>query len=285
MRWLLRLGAFAAIVYFAMVAMLFTTQRSMQYPASARVTNVEEARLEGFSDITIETEDGETLRAFWHPPEEGRALVLYFHGNGGSLWNRRDRARLLARDGRGVLLVSYRGYSGSTGSPTEEGLHRDARAAYAFAREHVPVGKILGYGESLGTGVVTRLAAERELGAVVLDAPFTSTADVAQRIYPFIPVSWLMHDQFRSIDVINRVEEPILIMHGRHDQVVPYDFGRALYDAAISEKHFISFGNSGHVSLFEDGGMDAVAMLLSHLEQGSPEAAFAQMPRRIGVAP
>ncbi len=285
MRWLLKLGAFAAIVYFAMVAMLFTTQRSMQYPASARVTNVEEARLEGFQDITIETEDGETLRAFWHPPEEGRALVLYFHGNGGSLWNRRDRARLLARDGRGVLLVSYRGYSGSTGSPTEAGLHRDARAAYAFAREHVPAGKILGYGESLGTGVVTRLAAEHELGAIVLDAPFTSTADVAQRIYPFIPVSWLMHDQFRSIDVIDRVEEPILIMHGRHDQVVPYDFGRALYAAAISEKHFISFGNSGHVSLFEDGGMDAVAMLLSHLEQGSPEAAFARMPRLIGVAP
>lgn len=285
MRWLLKLGAFAAIVYFAMVAMLFTTQRSMQYPASARVTNVEEARLEGFQDITIETEDGETLRAFWRPPEEGRALVLYFHGNGGSLWNRRDRARMLAQNGRGVLMVSYRGYSGSTGSPTEQGLHLDARAAYAFAREHVPARMILGYGESLGTGVVTRLAAENELGAIVLDAPFTSTADVAQRIYPFIPVSWLMHDQFRSIDLIDRIEEPILIMHGRHDQVVPYDFGRALYDAATSEKHFISFGNSGHVSLFEDGGIEAVTKLLDYLEHGSPAAAFASLPGNIGTAP
>jgi fermentation-respiration switch protein FrsA (DUF1100 family) len=285
MRWLLKLGAMAAIVYLAMVAMLFTTQRSMQYPASARITTVEEARLNGFSDITIETEDGETLRAFWHPPEEGRALVLYFHGNGGSLWNRRDRARILARDGRGVLMVSYRGYSGSTDSPTEAGLHLDALAAYDFAREQVPARRILAYGESLGTGVVTRLAADRELGAIVLDAPFTSTADVAQRIYPFIPVSWLMHDQFRSIDVIDRVEEPMLVMHGRHDQVVPYDFGRALYDAAPGEKHFISFGNSGHVSLFEDGGMEAVGLLLSYLESGQPEAAFARMPRQIGAAP
>ena len=145
MRWLLRLGAFAAIVYFAMVAMLFTTQRSMQYPASARVTNVEEARWRVSATSPSRRRMARPCGPSGTRPRRARPRPVF-------PWQWRqpvesaDRARLLARDGRGVLLVSYRGYSGSTGSPTEEGLHRDARAAYAFAREHVPVGKILGYG-------------------------------------------------------------------------------------------------------------------------------------------
>ena len=272
MRWILRTALIALVAYIGLVAMLFTTQRSMQFPASARVTDVQEAQLSGFSDVVIATEDGEQLRAFWKPPEEGRALVLYFHGNGGSLWNRRFRAQALAQDGRGVLMVSYRGYSGSTGSPTEEGLHADARAAYAFARAHVAPERILAYGESLGTGVVMRLAAENPLGAIVLDAPFTSTADIAARLYPIVPVRLLMLDQFRSIDLVDDITAPVLIMHGRHDQVVPFEDGRALYEALPGPKRFLEFPDSGHVSLFEDGGLEAVQALMEGIENGDPAA-------------
>ncbi|MCC5977807.1 MAG: alpha/beta hydrolase [Salinarimonas sp.] len=272
MHWILRTGIVAFVAYIGLVAMLFTTQRSMQYPASARVTDVEEAQLSGFSDIVITTEDGEELRAFWKPPEDGRALVLYFHGNGGSLWNRRFRAQALAENGRGVLMVSYRGYSGSTGSPTEQGLHKDARAAYEFARERVDPERILAYGESLGTGVVMRLAAENPLGAIVLDAPFTSTADVAARLYPIVPVRLLMLDQFRSIDLVDDVSAPALVMHGRRDQVVPFEDGHALYDALPGPKRFLEFPESGHISLFEDGGLDAVRALMEGMENGDPAA-------------
>lgn len=272
MRWILRTAIIALVAYISLVAILFITQRALQYPASARVTDVEEAQLSGFSDIVITTEDGEELRAFWKPPEEGRALVLYFHGNGGSLWNRRFRAQALAEDGRGLLMVSYRGYSGSTGSPTEPGLHKDARAAYEFARNHAEPERILAYGESLGTGVVMRLAADNPLGAIVLDAPFTSTADVAARLYPLVPVRLLMHDQFRSIDLVDDVEAPALVMHGRRDQVVPFDDGRALYEALPGPKRFLAFPESGHVSLLEDGGLKAVRMLMEGIENDDPAA-------------
>ncbi|HMB12326.1 alpha/beta hydrolase [Saliniramus sp.] len=268
----MRTAIIVLVAYIGLVAMLFTTQRALQYPASARVTDVEEAQLTGFSDVVITTEDGEQLRAFWKPPEEGRTLVLYFHGNGGSLWNRRFRAQALAEEGRGVLMVSYRGYSGSTGSPTEEGLHADARAAYAFARAHADPARILAYGESLGTGVVMRLASDNPLGAIVLDAPFTSTTDVAARLYPIVPVRFLMLDQFRSIDLVDDITAPALIMHGRRDQVVPFADGRALYEALPGPKRLLAFPESGHVSLFEDGGREAVRMLMEGIENGDPAA-------------
>ena len=120
-----------------------------------------------------------------------------------------------------MLIVSYRGYSGSTGSPTEAGLLEDARAAYALAREHAPAARIVLYGESLGTGVAVALAAEVEAGAVVLDAAFTSAADVARTRYPFVPIGLLMHDQFDSAARIAAVEEPVLLMHGTADPITP----------------------------------------------------------------
>jgi uncharacterized protein len=274
MKWIVRLCVMAIAAYLGVAAYLFVIQRSLQYPASTRITDVVEAQLPGFEDILIETSDGETLRGFWKPPEPGRALTLYFHGNGGSLWNRRDRVRALAEEGRGLLIVSYRGYSGSTGSPTETGLHEDARTAYAFAtRDHDPA-SILVYGESLGSGVAVRLAAENPVGALVLDAPYTSTADVAAILYPSIPIGLLMLDQYRSIDHIGAVAAPILIMHGDADRVIPFAQGQALYEAAPEPRRFIRFPGSGHSTLLEDGGIAPVRALLQSIENGNVEAAF-----------
>jgi uncharacterized protein len=274
MKWIVRLCVMAIAAYLGVAAYLFVIQRSLQYPASTRITDVVEAQLPGFEDILIETSDGETLRGFWKPPEPGRALTLYFHGNGGSLWNRRDRVRALAEEGRGLLIVSYRGYSGSTGSPTETGLHEDARTAYAFAtRDHDPA-SILVYGESLGSGVAVRLAAENPVGALVLDAPYTSTADVAAILYPYIPIGILMLDQYRSIDHIGAVAAPILIMHGDADRVIPFAQGQALYEAAPEPRRFIRFKGSGHSTLLEDGGIAPVRALLQSIENGNVEAAF-----------
>jgi len=149
---LLRLIAVAAVIYVAFVALLYTMERTFLYPASSQRTTVAEAGLAGFQDLTLTTADGERLVAWWKPPESGRALLVYFHGNGGSLWNRRDRARLLTQDGRGLLIVSYRGYSGSTGAPTESGLREDARAAYAWAAERIEPKRVVLYGESLARG-------------------------------------------------------------------------------------------------------------------------------------
>ncbi|WP_169728798.1 alpha/beta hydrolase [Salinarimonas rosea] len=265
---LVRALVLVAGVYAALVAALYLYQRPLQYPAPQGVATAAEAGAEGFADVVLETADGERIRAYFRPPEPGRTLVVYFHGNAGSIRQRAPRAAALAEGGRGVLITSYRGYSGSTGSPTEEGLVADGRAALAFAREHAPAQRIVLYGESLGTGVAVALAAQTDVGAVVLDAPFTSAADVARMRYPFVPIGLLMHDQFDSAARIAAVEAPLLVMHGTADAITPFAQGRALYEAAGEPKRFVAFDGEGHTGLLENGGLAAVRALLDAVEEG-----------------
>lgn len=266
MRRLLGFGGVAAALYAGLVALLFFSQASLLYPASGRQSTAAEAGLSGFEDLVLRTEDGERLVAWWKPPQPGRALILYFHGNGGSLWNRRFRARSLAEGGRGILLASYRGYSGSTGIPTEDGLRRDARAAYDWAARAYEPSRLVLYGESLGSGVAVRLASERAVGGLILDAPFTSAADVAALAYWFVPVHWLMRDQYRSIEIIGQVKAPILIMHGDRDEVVPFALGERLYAAAPQPKRFVRLPNVSHSRVLESGGREAVEAFLAEIE-------------------
>src|SRR5690606_28994105 len=137
----------------------------------------------------------------------------------------------------GVLLVSYRGYSGNPGTPSEEGLYADGRAALDWLAAHgVDGASTVVYGASLGSGVATKMAAERELAAVVLEAPYTSTVDVAALRFPVVPVGWLMKDRFESFARIAKITEPVLVMHGDRDTVIPQTLGRRLYEAVSSVK-------------------------------------------------
>lgn len=255
--------------YAALVGTLYWQQRRFVFPATRINVTAAEAGLDGFTDVTIETPDGERLQAWWKPPMPGRALILYFHGNGGSLWNRRGRAGLVTQDGRGLLMVSYRGYGASTGEPSEAGLRVDADAAYAWLARYAPA-RIVLYGESLGTGVAVRLATEVPVGGLVLDAPYTSTADVAQTLFRYVPVTLLMRDQFRSIDRIGRVHVPLLVMHGSRDGVIPIAQGRALYAAANEPKRFLELPDVDHVGVLEHGGLAALRGFLDEVEAGLP---------------
>jgi uncharacterized protein len=266
MRTLVRFLAIAAALYVAFVALLYMMERTFLYPASSYRTTAAEAGLAGFHDLTLTTADGERLVAWWRAPEPGRALLVYFHGNGGSLWNRRFRARLLTEDGRGLLMVSYRGYSGSTGTPTESGLREDARAAYAWASERVEPRRLALYGESLGSGVAVRLASERPVGGVILEAPYTSTADIAKLTYWFVPVELLMRDQFRSIDLIDNINAPLLVLHGERDGLIPIRLGQKLYDAAREPKRFVRLPGVSHVDVLEGGGLAPVRAFLDEVE-------------------
>jgi fermentation-respiration switch protein FrsA (DUF1100 family) len=175
--------------------------------------------------------------------------VIYFHGNAETIANRIDRHRALIATGAGLLAVSYRGYMGSTGKPTEPGLLHDADAAYAFAASRHPAERIVLWGHSLGSGVAVALAATRPVAKLVLEAPFTSTADVAQRMFPLVPVRRLMHDQFRSDQRIGAVAASILILHGARDIVVPIALGERLYQLAREPKRFVRYPRGGHDDL------------------------------------
>jgi hypothetical protein len=269
MRTLFGLILAALALYAAVVALFWLAQGFLLYPGSPDRATAAEAGLSDFQDVTLTTEDGKRVAAWYKAAEPGRATILYFHGNGGSLLNRRDRARILTADGRGLLLASYRGYSGSTGRPSEAGLRIDARTAYDWLRERAPPEKIVLYGESLGSGVAVRLATERTVGGLVLDAPFTSTTDVAGHHYWFLPV-WLLRDQYRSVDRIHELKCPLLVMHGDRDGSIPIALGRRLFAAAPEPKRFVELAGVDHMSVLERGGLGPVREFLADVEARAP---------------
>lgn len=239
----------ALVCYLGLVAVMYLAQRALMYfPYTARMTP-EDAGFPQASEVELKAADGVRVLAWTVPPKPGKPVVLYFHGNGGSLAHRVARFRKLVDDGTGLVALSYRGYGGSEGSPTEDGLIADGRAAYDFARSKYPDAKIVLWGESLGTGVAVAIAGEHDVAAVVLEAPFTSAADVAFSAYPFLPVSLLMKDQFRSDGRIGKVTAPVLIMHGARDRVVPFRLGERLFTMANEPKKFVRFADGGHEDL------------------------------------
>ena len=192
----------------------------MYFPERTHVTPAE-AGLPEASEVPLTTADGVQIRVWHVPPKSDKPVILYFHGNGGALNYRVERFRQLIAAGIGSVGVEYRGYGGLPGSPSERGLIRDAEAAYAFAVAHYPAQQIVVWGESLGSAVAVALAAEKPVGRVILEAPFTSALAVAERRYWYLPVRLLMKDQFRSDQRIKQVTAPLLILHGMHDRVVP----------------------------------------------------------------
>lgn len=234
------------LLYAGVAVFLYVMQRPMLYPAFGGRTAPSQAGLPGVEEVTLTTPDGETLLAWWKPPAPGARTILFLHGNAGNLAMRAGRIQLLTADGTGLLLPAYRGYSGSTGSPTEEGLATDARTAFDWLAAHVDPAGIVLLGESLGSGVAVRLAQERPVAGVILDAPYTSTADVARGLYWWLPVGLLMKDQYPSIERIAGVRAPILVLHGDRDGVVPFALGKRLFAAAPEPKRFLQISGGGH---------------------------------------
>jgi uncharacterized protein len=265
MRLLLWFAGVVAFGYGLIVVFMYVSQRSFLYFPERERTAPAAAGFAAARELTLETADGERVIAWHLPPEGDRPVILYFHGNGGSLRQRAERFAALTADGTGLLALSYRGYGGSSGTPTESGLIRDAEAAYEFIAEHYPARRIVAWGESLGTGIAVALAAERPVAGLILESPFTSTADVAASIYWFLPVRLLMRDQFRSDQRIARVTAPVLVMHGDHDATVPIGYGERLFAMAKAPKQFVRFAGGGHSDLDTFGALNAVRSFLNKL--------------------
>jgi uncharacterized protein len=265
MRLLLWFAGLLAFGYGLVVLLMYLNQRSFLYFPERERTAPAAAGFSAAREVTLETADGERVIAWHLPPEGDRPVILYFHGNGGSLRLRAERFAALTADGTGLVALSYRGYGGSSGSPTEQGLIRDAEAAYRFAAEHYPARRIVLWGESLGTGVAVAIAAAHPIGGLILESPFTSTVDVAAAIYWFLPVRLLMQDQFRSDQRISRVTAPILVMHGDHDATVPIGYGERLFAMIKAPKQFVRFAGGGHSDLDSFGALAAVRNFLNKI--------------------
>ncbi len=241
----------AALALFALYALVafaaFLFQRRLTYFPDPQRTLPVSFNLAGVEERVVATPDGEQLVTWFAPAAAGRPTILYYHGNAGNLANRSERVRRLVARGYGVLFMSYRGYSGSTGSPSEAANIADAKLAYDVLRKAgVAADDIIVYGESLGTGVAVQVAAEKQVGGLVLDAPYTSIVDVAEVSYPYLPVRPFMFDRYETMQYLPRVTAPLLVLHGERDRVVPVAMGKAVYAAAHAPKEIATFPGAGH---------------------------------------
>jgi uncharacterized protein len=239
-------------LYLAALVAITLGQRKLLYFPYAMEVAPASVGLPGAEIHYLRSDDGETLLAWFIPPAPDRPLILYFHGNANGLADRGARFRKLTETGDGLLAVEYRGYPGSTGSPSEDGLLRDGEATYAKALEFgFRPDRIVAMGESLGTGVAVDLAARHPVAALVLDSPYSAAVDVAATRFWMFPVRQLMRDQFRSDERIGKVSAPVLMVHGTADRTIDIRFGEKLFGLANEPKRFLRVSGAGHLALGE----------------------------------
>jgi fermentation-respiration switch protein FrsA (DUF1100 family) len=261
LKWLLIV---ASVGYLGGLVVLFFAQRSMVFPIpqTAR-TSPAAAGFPEADEHILTTADNEKV-IVWHvPARPGHPVVLYFHGNGDFLAGFFGRFRQIIADGTGVVALSYRGYAGSSGQPSEWGLLQDAAAAYAFTTARYSADKIVAWGFSLGTGVAVALAAEQPVGRLILEAPYTSLADVAASAFPIFPVRLVMKDPFHSDERIARITVPLLIMHGARDATIPIVFGERLFALARKPKQLVRFPEGGHNDLDDYGAIETARRFIA----------------------
>jgi uncharacterized protein len=255
----MRVGAIVLVVVAVLAAsigLLWAFQRRLIYLPSPGPVPPAATMLPGAEDVAFPTADGLRLKGWFVPPVDNPEqptsnpgpAVLVCNGNGGDRSMRAGLAAELARMGLAVLLFDYRGYGGNPGSPTEEGLADDARAAleYLAGRPEVDPGRVVYLGESLGAAVALRLAVERPPAALVLRSPFASLAEVGRRHYPVLPVSLLLRDRYDSAAVVGRLTAPLLVVAGSRDRIVPVSHSRRLFAAAPQPKRLVVLDGADH---------------------------------------
>ncbi len=224
-----------ALIWFGQRRLIYFPDRKVPPPAAAGLRNVEA--------VEMPLEDGGTLHGWFlpGPVQPARFTVIVFNGNAGNRAHRVPLAAALGRHGLAVLLFDYRGYGDNAGSPTQQGLEADARAARAYVsgRADVRPDRIVYFGESLGTAVATILASRHPPAALILRSPFTSLAEVGRIHYPILPVRWLLKDRFAAADAIAAVRSPVLVIAGDRDSIVPFELSQRLFDRVTARKEMV----------------------------------------------
>ena len=239
--------------YVLLLFFFYLIQRHLIYYPEHHAPSPAQAGVPEMQVVSLHTEDGLMIKAWYRPPTQPNLpTIVYFHGNAGHIGYRAVIVKPLLTQGYGVLLLTYRGYSGNPGKASEKGLYIDARAAMKFIKQHgVSNQCTVLYGNSIGGSVAIQMATEYSIGAMILQAPFTSLADVGQFHFPFFPVKWFIKDKFDSMKKIKKINAPVFILHGENDTTIPPKFSRRLYEALPEPKQMRYIPNRGHNDLFE----------------------------------
>ncbi|MCE8021557.1 alpha/beta hydrolase [Halomonas sp. MCCC 1A11036] len=277
---MLRVIASLAGIYALVVLLAWTFQDRLLYlPHMGREHIATPADLGlAWQQVDLATEDGLTLDAWWIPVENARGSLLFLHGNAGNISHRLDSIRQFHRLGLSVLILDYRGYGRSEGRPSEAGTAQDARAGWRWLIEQeVPADRIVLFGRSLGAAVAAELAAalpsREQPAAIILESPFRSVPALGQRLYPFLPVRWLATLDYPTERYVRQIEAPLLIIHSRDDEIIPYGEGEAVFAAANEPKAMLTI-RGGHNTGFVESEPEYSASIDDFLSR------HARLPRQ-----
>lgn len=249
----------ATSLYALVIAGGYLLQRRLMYFPDTERTAPASLGLVGVDERVLAAPDGAKVIAWYAKARPGHPTILYFHGNAGSLAIRYERVQRFQSAGRGILMMTYRGFGGSTGKPSELANVADAHLAYdLLVSEGVRPQDIILFGESLGSGIAAQLAADRPVGGIILDSPYTTMVETARLHYPWLPVHWLLLDRYETMRYIGRIRAPLLILHGERDSIVPVSMGRTLFAAALEPKDIVVFPEAEHIQHYLFGSFDVV---------------------------
>jgi fermentation-respiration switch protein FrsA (DUF1100 family) len=240
----------AICLYAGVTALIYFQQSSLIYypdAAGRGLTATPQQIGLAFENVELTTEDGVRLHGWFIPSDSARGTVLFFHGNAGNISHRLDSIATFNRMGLNVFIFDYRGYGQSQGRATEAGTYRDAEAAWSYLVETrgIDANNIIVFGRSLGASIAAWLASQYTPTALILESGFSSVPSMAQRMYPFLPVKWLSRFNYDTRQYVSTIASPLLVVHSKNDEIVPYAEGRLVFDAAPANKQFLDI-RGGH---------------------------------------
>ena len=248
------------LTYFFILFSTYIFQRNLLYHPTENNYSGDKILVD-VEKIKVTTQDNIQLVAWYHKKNlNNYKTILFLHGNAGSLENRIHKINHFKDMNINFLIIAWRGFSGNEGKPTEEGLYEDARSAVRWLKSNgVEENDIIIYGESLGTGIATEIAQNKNFAGVILESPFTSMIDAGKDKYPYLPVRLLLKDKYESDKKIKNIKSPVLIMHGKVDNIVPFHMGKKMYELANEPKYY-------YFSEYDDHMMEYNEKLLKALK-------------------
>ena len=256
----------SSFIYLIVLVFLFFFQRSLLYHPN--VNNYFNDKLKvDIEEVQIKTSDNINLLGWFHKKDLNKfKTIVYFHGNAGKLENRIHKLNHFKDMDVNFLIISWRGFSGNSGKPTETGLYEDGKSTIDWLKNIGLSDKdIVLYGESLGTGIATHIAQNRKFAGLVLETPFTSMVDAAKKVYPYIPVGLLLKDRFENEKKIKNINIPVLVMHGEADQIVPFKMGKKIYEIANKPKYSYFTKHDNHMMEYDEKLVFALSSFIKSL--------------------
>ena len=265
---MLKYFIFLSLIFYLLILLfMYIFQRTFMYHPNVKNTDSTTVQFK-YKEVYIESEKDIKLKSWHSYLNPNKKTILFFHGNAGELGARTYKLNKFNDLDLNFLIISWRGFSGNNGKPTEQGLYKDAQKAVEWLeKKGINKKDIVLYGESLGTGIAVELATKSKYSGIILESPYTSMIDMGKRFYPFLPISILQKDKYNSLKKLSMLKSPILVLHGKSDTLVPFYMGKKIYDAANEPKYYYFPDLDNHMMTYDQDMLRTLSNFVNEISK------------------